>query len=275
MIKNLLIVMYKPIASLRAKVKRLKITHAWKRDAEKIRSCIETISQINLPITASYLILAPHSDDEWIGCSQIIRKMQNVHICNMDMKGGDAPDCHKERYTEMKNMAEVFSKEIITISQNKNESLSSLLLKLAPDYILLPYYKDWHKEHIEVMCILKNAIQRTGYDGSILMFQVSVPVPLRDCNACIPMSQDEQSYKWKMFDKIYKTQSFMSVKRFMAYERITGGLVNEYAAEVYSCVRAEDWIKNLDKNILPEDERSHILSRLNDVSYMYRLMNER
>lgn len=27
---------------------------------------------------ATYMVLIPHADDEWIGCSQIIRKMKSV-----------------------------------------------------------------------------------------------------------------------------------------------------------------------------------------------------
>lgn len=27
---------------------------------------------------ATYMVLTPHADDEWIGCSQIIRKMKSV-----------------------------------------------------------------------------------------------------------------------------------------------------------------------------------------------------
>ena len=52
------------------------------------RSIACHLTQTN-ELKGKILILAPHSDDEWIGCGQLIVDHSNdVVICNMDMSGG-------------------------------------------------------------------------------------------------------------------------------------------------------------------------------------------
>ena len=57
------------------------------------------------------LIIAPHSDDEWIGCSQLLLNYEDCVICNMDMEGGDDPDIHIQRLRETESLANLFNKK--------------------------------------------------------------------------------------------------------------------------------------------------------------------
>lgn len=274
MIKKIFLVLYRSVASLQRKLARKKMENAWDRDADTIRLTVDPSSQEELPMDAKFLILAPHSDDEWIGCSQIIQKRRNICICNMDMSGDDNSNIHKERFQEMSNLAEYFQRNFVSVGQDKVASLSKYITMYSPDYILLPYYKDWHREHIEVMSLLKDAINLCEYNGQILMYQVSVPIPLYDCNTCISMTKDEQKYKWKVFRKVYKTQSFMPQNRFAAYERVDGGLVRSYAAEVYSMYSVCDWVYSIDQDQFCDEEKRTITNNLNDVAFVWRFQNE-
>ena len=116
------------------------------------------------------IILAPHSDDEWIGCSQIIKKEQDTIIVNMDMSGSDSKETHKLRYNEMASTATVYGIKFITLAGNKVQKLSEVIKKEKPKYICVPYFIDWHNEHIEVMNALKKAINDTNNNYDILMY---------------------------------------------------------------------------------------------------------
>ena len=51
--------------------------YQWKKDAKFIRKTLSEKELLTIDKQARILILAPHSDDEWIGCSQIVRFFPN------------------------------------------------------------------------------------------------------------------------------------------------------------------------------------------------------
>lgn len=219
-----------------------------------------------LDMTASYLILAPHADDEWIGCSQIIMRCEHSVILNMDMPGGDTAELHQERFKEMSSLAKKFNKRLITIGKNKEESLSEIIDEIKPDYICLPHFFDWHPEHIQVMQYLRRSISSVSYRGKVSMYQVSLPMHPDFVNCCVPVEKADYLNKWKIFEDVYKTQTIISYRRFMANERINGVLSDSYGAEVYSIDGVELWLKELDNLTLTHSEIIEIKSYLSNIT---------
>ena len=239
---------------------------SWVVDARKMRALIKPQEYFSIKKSARVLILAPHSDDEWIGCSHIIINCPNTTICSMEMEGGDDISKHLERINEMRNVANFFSRELLTISSDKQQSLISIIKKLSPEYICVPSIYDWHPEHIQVIDYLKEAILQLEYKGKVLSYQVSVPMPISLCHVAFPMSFEEQKYKWDIFSEYYKTQAFMPVLRFKKQEEINGAICEAFSAEVYSCFDALDWVRYVSSANLGHDEIVLIKSKLNNIS---------
>lgn len=234
----------------------------WRRAIRDCRARIKPNQSISLNEDTQCLILMPHSDDEWIGCSKIMNSWKNVTVCNMNMPGGDSDIIHKERYLECYSLSKALNCSFITLGDNKIESLTTYIVKNDPNMILLPFFVDWHEEHIEVMAILNKTLEQIDFKGVIMMFQVSVPIPTAECNYSIPMSKKDVRFKWDTFRKYYKTQTCIPVSRFIANERINGGITSSYAAEVYCMVDVDKWKRLYKKMQLSDEERKALLDNL-------------
>jgi len=186
----------------------------------------------------------------------------------MNMPGGDNDEIHQKRYEEIKKGVESNRRQLYKVSEDRLSSLIDIISSIHPDYILVPYYFDWHEEHIAVMQLLKQVLATSKYQCKILMYQVSVPIPKKACNVCISMSKKEQREKWLFFHEVYKTQSFMPVKRFMSYERMVGGINNSFCAEVYSETTSTEWSSRLHSNILTKEVRDDLKKHLNNILFI-------
>lgn len=259
MIKRLLLKAYNAFLKYRRECKWRKQTRYWRRvlnqkDTQRIDE------------NARYLILAPHADDEWIGCSKIIKECENAIILNMDMSGGDTEEMHQTRYRELSALTAKYNRPLLTIGADKSESLRELVETKKPDYICLPFFFDWHPEHIQVMRYLREALVGLAYDGKIMMYQVSLPLHPGMINCSVPLNKRDFFEKWNVFEEIYKTQTKISFRRFMANEQINGALNGSYASEVYCVMIKEEWIDNLKKFLLSEKETLAIKTILQDIS---------
>ena len=215
----------------------------WKKQMSYLRNKIEPIEEQTYELEGRVLILAPHSDDEWIGCSQLICDISlDVVVCNIDMLGGDVSELHKIRREGMENVASSFSRDMLTLTEDKINSLINVIESVKPNFICLPFIVDWHSEHREVMGILNQSFGRiSSKDFSVIQYQVSVPIPVAYVNYVKTLSRSKWINKWKYFKKHYPTQTYIPYKRFALNERVNGRIVGEYAAEVYSIMPITEW----------------------------------
>ncbi len=258
-VKNFVIKAIKTFYKIKKEVRWLIQIKYW-------RKRLSPISSIELDCASKFLILAPHADDEWIGCSQIISNYKNVTILNMDMRGEDSKETHELRYQEMMAIAKEYKTCFKTLSGDKISSLKTLLEKESYDYVCLPYYFDWHPEHIEVMNILRESICNINKNLSILMYQVSLPICQDAVNFYIPMEKCSFKKKWFVFRRNYRTQSNFPYKRFMANECINGALSKTYAAEVYRFASLNQWLLELKNGLLTESEVSKVITGLQNIT---------
>lgn len=220
------------------------------------------------------LILAPHSDDEWIGCSQIIKENKNVIICNMNMDGGDTEEIHAIRYQEMKSLADKYNRPFFTVNANDREKdLLQIIQDYQPEIIFLPFFMDWHEDHIRVMNMLKS-VSASVKGFQIGMYSVSLPMLPDFITHYKPLNKSALKAKWGMFLNTYKSQTFLPWRRFCANERIIGACVNQYAAEVYSIIPVEQWIKLLDNHLLTDEQRKYLKGNLNKIFEVRKMMKQ-
>ena len=221
------------------------------------------------------LILIPHADDEWIGCSRVILNDNTSILFDMDMSGNDSDQQHILRKKELKKVALETGCVYKCISiYDKVKSLIEIIENRKPYYIFLPYYYDWHSEHIDVMRILKEALSTTCYNCKIAMYQVSLPMISRHITNYYPMCKEECEGKWRFFNKQYVTQKYLPTIRFASHEYINGGLFSCYSAEVFSVVESKDWCSRVDRLIMSEQERKVALKNINNIKNIRTIINE-
>ena len=184
----------------------------------------------------------------------------------MDMQGGDSKDLHEIRYKELENTVNKYNAILYTITSNKMDNLKKIIKEEQPKFIFVPFFIDWHPEHIETINILYNVIKMLQYECKIIAYQVSLPVLPDFINAYVPMNKEEFDKKWNYFKKNYKTQIKIPYKRFMYNEKINGCIVNQYACEVFVVCTTKQWLNLYEKNWINEAKKEDIISSLNSIS---------
>ena len=252
---------------------KLKINISWFWDRIIIRHHTPVLESPHILPDCKTLILAPHSDDEWIGCSQIIQGNTEVLICNMDMPGGDSKSLHDIRYKEMLSLATRFNRRVETVASDKRaEGLLDVIKSYRPEVVFLPFFTDWHEEHIAVMKTLENVAE--FLDGiKIGMYPVSLPLEPRYITHYRPLGKRELEFKWKTFKTVYRTQAHaLPWRRFAANERINGAFFKAYAAEVYSVMSVEEWLRCLEHGMLSDSQKNSLQNNLNHIARVRRLL---
>ena len=161
----------------------------WNLDCKQLRKSIVVQTIPSLPYGKKTVILIPHADDEWVGCSSLVKNGSDILLYDMDMNGGDDKFLHEARYNELLKISTLYNKPLLKVGLSRSLSLIEIIKKEKPQMICVPFFFDWHPEHIEVMGILRQALLNLEYDVDIAMYQVSMPIP-RNCITHInPMSK--------------------------------------------------------------------------------------
>ena len=237
----------------------------WNLDCKQLRKSIVVQTIPSLPYGKKTVILIPHADDEWVGCSSLVKNGSDILLYDMDMNGGDDKFLHEARYNELLKISTLYNKPLLKVGLSRSLSLIEIIKKEKPQMICVPFFFDWHPEHIEVMGILRQALLNLEYDVDIAMYQVSMPIP-RNCITHInPMSKIEWKRKWKMFEGIYKSQTGIPYKRFAINERVNGAVCESYAGEAFMYCGASAWLANYDEWLLTSDEIKEALMYLQSI----------
>lgn len=128
----------------------------------------------------TYLVLAPHPDDELIGCGGTIIKMKSIggRIGMVYLTRGNStislknePESIKNivRLNEAKNICESIGiKDLVFLNEGSStlkptysniSKVKDFINVLKPDGIFVPFVNDKHKDHIGTNIILSNAIK--------------------------------------------------------------------------------------------------------------------
>lgn len=226
----------------------------WQLDCKHIRKSISSKVKMTLPNDKKALILIPHADDEWVGCSSLVKNGLDILLYDMDMNGGDGKVLHEARYNELSKISILYNKPLLKVGLNKSLSLIETIKNEKPELICVPFFFDWHPEHIEVMGILRQALLNLKYDVDIAMYQVSMPIPRNCITHIYPMPKSEWKQKWKTFEEIYKSQTGIPYKRFAINERVNGAICGSYAGESFVCCKASVWLENYEDWLLTLEE---------------------
>ncbi len=251
----------------------------WKKEASCERKSITANTNIQNSLKGKKLILIPHADDEWVGCSRFVMHDNDLTLCNMDMQGGDSKQMHEIRVNELGRIASRYNRNLVTIGEDKDGELSKLITSLRPDIIFVPFFMDWHEEHVAVMQCLKTALE--AYQDvlknsklQIAMYQVSLPIVTDAVTHCVPLDKNQWKEKWTVFEEIYKTQVVIPYKRFAYNEHINGKIASSFAAEVFVVSDAQKWQHDYEKMLFTEDEKTRINAALQNITETRKLLKD-
>lgn len=188
------------------------------------------------------LVIAPHSDDEWIGASTIIRNSEQTDVLYMEYYGDSYDsDNIRIRQNEISKSSVVNGFTLISVDgvDRKNDLTHALLKNYTS--VFVPSYVDWHPEHRETFFLFSESYLsvKEKISSKIFLYNISVP------NKCennilymMPMTRKEQRYKWKVFNMIYPSQ-YMPIYRYKLQERIDAYAPKMWAAELFEEVNVE------------------------------------
>lgn len=172
------------------------------------------------------LILAPHADDEYIGCGGLISKYKDtakLHAFLCSYLGADpSEENRRRREKEFKNSCEEMRVFCHIADRDMENELRRCIDEVKPGYIFLTTLVDPHREHRELNFVLQKILGECGYAGKIVWYSVTMPVAPDFLNCYIPMSKLQDIEKWDGFYRLYPSQSHMHIERFRTEERFAG-----------------------------------------------------
>ena len=246
---------------------RLSKYYRWRKESYNIMSTVTCCKRhFNELPEGKYVILIPHSDDEWIGCSTLISNPRyEVLLCNTNMSGGDSDKVHNIRYEEMLTVVDRFGRKLISLGSNKLNDLQTLISEEKPSYVMVPCIYDWHDEHFQVMQLLAD-LDSSYKSFKVFMYEVTVPIPREIITHRNTLNKHEWREKWEIFRSVYITQKYFPWKRVAYNEIVNGCYTGDYACEVFVCLTYEKWKDYFKSSIPTEEWKKRIKNSVNSIT---------
>lgn len=207
------------------------------------------------------VILSPHPDDEIIGCGGTIymyhlKKAEITCIFMTDGRRGGEEYNEDElvsiRKEEAKNAANIIGIDRLVFLSNRDSELSpssnniaeltSILDKLRPDAIFIPFLMDNHNDHIATNQIFLSAINSLP---SLLCYAYSVwtPLPFFNLNVDITPYVDIKRRALEEYRSQLKTYNFIDASLGLSkyYSLLSGGKRGEGWSEVYVVCSSKEY----------------------------------
>lgn len=175
----------------------------------------------------STLVLAPHADDELIGCYSVItntlqnkKKGGGVALMNYSFNESNS-DTRIIEFTNFLEKSTLTDKIIYIDHKQRINSLFDLIDRTRPQQIYLPCFIDWHPDHRDSNVVLAKCLKQIPeYNPTIFWYQVSIPLPAKMINTFTPMTKTEYKQKWKDFSFYYPSQANLPKYRFIQVESV-------------------------------------------------------
>ncbi len=202
------------------------------------------------------LVIAPHPDDESIGCGGAI----SLHVQRRDRVSAvfltsgelglrrlareaawEIREAEARKAGKILGLAELFFLRCPDwfLGENKSQAaklLAPILKQMVPKLVYLPHPKEWHPDHQATLPILKAALKRSG---------VKVPW-LRAYEVWTPLSQydDVEDITAVMSRKLRAVRAHRSQLSDFKYDRAIAGL-NRYRGEMAAKTRYAEVFQTL------------------------------
>lgn len=236
----------------------------WKMQSSDVKKkeIISAHLDIKIEKNKRILIIAPHPDDELIGCFALISKYRNlVDIYYTGLTGyNKSKDNIIKRRKEIQKLCEKYNAGLYLDKAGEYKQLSLINFDNY-QYIFIPSFIDWHWEHRNTCLNALKYIIEKKYCQNIMFYMVTVPIPAKYVNYYNEIGKD----KWGAFKEIYLSQSFMPIDRFRAVER-SYLLTNNSRIEPYYEIDADNCIDYINAfKTLNETELDEMYKSINNI----------
>lgn len=243
----------------------------WDTDSRPFKKSL--YKQYPLDLRQRALVIAPHADDELIGCHTFMKKI-NTTVCLCSMTGGNHSQENRllrtnefEKYCQRNQLPYV-----VLDAEHLSEELYRQIKTMKPDVIAIPSFVDWHPEHRKVNLILYDILREIEIKPLIIWYQISVPMKSEFVNYIQTMSRDEHHNKWCEFEQFYPSQQNINVFRFKYIEKRF--VENNYAGERFCVIEHCMWLEYLHRLESMEEDLDKIKTHLGDVGSLLTKSNE-
>lgn len=182
-----------------------------------------------MPADGTSLIIAPHADDELIGCYNYIKRHPECIIYYCGLLGSKYTE---ENGIRRKNEFISFCKSIgvayCVATGEIRDDIERIIDEVHPANILIPSYIDWHSEHRLMSRMCYELFERNS-GAKIIWYRISVPI--MSYNYSIIEDNSDFQEKWNAFKKHYISQKTINIRRFKFVEKKS--LKGPYAAELF------------------------------------------
>ena len=196
----------------------------------------ESISMIELQQPS--LLIVPHADDELIGCYGLI----SSNLINDVIYCGYATDEMADiRQKELNTFMSRFSSKLIVSEGRIEDDILNLLNKNRYKSIFLPSPLDWHPDHRGLSNMLLDCLSNIAdYNPDIYLYTITVPHCEFGTLEYRALSNTIFKNKWSDFERCYKSQLHLPIRRFKQKERIQGYMCSKDAVELYMYVTVSE-----------------------------------
>lgn len=193
------------------------------------------------------LIIAPHADDELIGCFSYIKEHPNSIVLYCGLLGSHYNEENANiRKREFVSFCEANRISFKILNNKLMEEIGAAIQEIKPSNVLIPSFVDWHYEHRLINSIVLD-LEDYLTGCNIIWYRISVPIMLY--NYSVEESKQDYINKWENFHLHYQSQKSINYKRFQFVEKHC--IANVFASELYY-IHTIDEFKNNMMVLLPQ-----------------------
>lgn len=261
------------IKSIHAAYVRFRKKSKWRKELKSLD--LDTIpSSINeFKTDKRILVLAPHADDELIGCYQLIKNhYDTVTVLYCSFLGSNYSDSNKRtREKEFVSFVQTVNCDYIISSPDRvKEDIRTFINQSMPEFIFLPSVVDWQHEHRKLNNLCNEVVEE-NMDLKIGWYHVSLPIPIDYINSYSLMSNKDFEEKWAVMNSCYTSQLHMDIERFRFVEK---SIPNDNCAlETYSILTIHNWKKMIANAHIIQPELNALKECLGNMKKMFCLTN--
>ena len=205
-------------------------------------------------------ILAPHMDDEIIGCGGMMQRYvrqgtRAIIIYLTDGAYGLSGEEWKrhnrrriqesEQSTDLLGIHERFYLQqpdgALTADSSVRFQLTSIFHRERPEIVYLPYPCDPHSDHRQTFLIMKEIIRQGRLDAASFFYQIRVPIPVRLISTILDISSSAALKKQAL--GCFVSQDRLDFKLLLHLQRCQGYLLGwrPRLVEVFARIDAAIW----------------------------------
>ena len=245
---------------------------------------------LELPQQANILVIAPHSDDETLGCGGTLAllRQQGCHIKVVIMTDGsqgdplgythgDVVNCRQRESIAALNLLGI--DDIVFLGETDGDfrytpavakQITSILDTFVAQWILLPSVLDYHRDHVAISLSVLSVWQQRGCQERVFLYEIWQPVPatwMVDVTPVLALKQQAmQCYQLPLKYGDYAAAFF----GIMRYRGVYLGEQSEKYAEAFLELEVTSWQSVLSQLFSLrgyQEEFLHSLELITDVTH--------